>query len=243
MRHQPSDDLLRVFIRSKGLGSASSNRITRARQTFVEAFQTYLNREADSLLNAAKEQLQEGGQPGGDASEEKRERNNEVRTIELGDGMPPLAPGAHARAWRVRGSQWRRETDGRALMLAVIRYLASMHSRGRQRYYDEAVDSYGTPLFPRRDEVQGNWTRVEQGMDRCVYVNLTNKNKEAFLAKACAAVQLPSGSQYGLARRSRCCWTSEKGGAGSRCDGDLPHIPALAVLPAEGGGECRQHGD
>ena len=198
MRHQPSDDLLRVIIRSRGLGMASASRMERTRRTFVEAFQTYLNREADRLIDAAREQRQEEARPQGETSSPTHQESDAVRTIDLGDGKPPLTSRAFARAWRVRGGAWRRAPSGRTLMIAVIRYLASLDVRGRQRYYAEAIDSSEAPLFPPEKEGQRGWRRVESDIDRWVYVHMSNQNQERFLSEACAAVQPRDGGTIRL---------------------------------------------
>lgn len=201
MRHNPSDDLLRVIIKSMGLGLAHTNRIERARRTFVETFRTYLDREADSLLSAAKEQLNEEVRPSEAPSETDSGGEHEIRVVDLGDGQPPLSSAKWERAWRAQGSAWHRESDGAALMMAVIRYLASIDARGRQRYYDEAMEVWGAPLFFRHEESQGKrgrWVQVEPGIDRWVNTGRSNKSKERFLARACAAVQMPSGESAKL---------------------------------------------
>lgn len=187
MRHQPSDDLLKLIIKGKNLGSASAKRLERARLTFVEAFQTYLDENAKRLFDAAKEQREEEPSP-------ERDDNDRGRRFELGDGKPPLGTG-FARAWRLPGGAWQREPNGRSVALAVIRYLASRDARGRQRYYAEAVDKYGFPLFS--SEEKPGWRRIEESVDAWVQVNRSNRDQEQFLRRACTAVQL-SGDAAGM---------------------------------------------
>ena len=195
MRHQPSDDLLKLIIKGKNLGSASAKRLERARRTFVEAFQTFLDQSAERLFDAAKGQRDEVGAP--TEGELEREGGRGGRLVELGDGQPPLGSG-WARAWRVQDGPWQRESNGRNVALAVIRHLASRDARGRHQYYAEARDQWGEPLFSNKEGP--GCRRIEEDADVWAYVSRSNKDQERFLKRACTAVQLPGGATMQLGR-------------------------------------------
>ena len=196
-RRQPSDELVRLIIKAKGLGYASPARVERMRRSFVATFEAYMDREADRLLDAARDQQREDPRPASDepgtASKKKEE---EPAVVDLGDGGTPIGPNSHERAWRVKGGPWQRESNGRDLMLSVIRHLASIDVRGRQRFYGEAVDRWGEPLFS--DSEGRQWRRVEPEFDKAVNINRSHRSIETFLAQACAQCQTSTGAPIRL---------------------------------------------
>ena len=118
--------------------------------------------------------------------------------MDLGDGSTPIRRDHHERAWRVRGGPWKRERNGRELMLAVIRHLASVDVRGRQRFYGEPVDRWGEPLFSEPEGKGIDWRRVEADVDKVVNINRTHGGIETFLAQACTQCQTSAGASIRL---------------------------------------------
>ncbi|MCY4497253.1 MAG: type I restriction enzyme HsdR N-terminal domain-containing protein [Rhodospirillaceae bacterium] len=183
-RQRPSDDLLRFILRSRKLGSASARRLDRVRESFVATFEAYIDRETDRLLSAARDQQREDPRPTSDEPGTVSKKEDDPPVVDLGDGGTPIRRDAHERAWRVKDGTWRRERSGRELMLSVIRHLDSIDVRGCQRFYDEAVDQWGEPLFLEREGRR--WRRVEPEFDKAVSVNRSHRSIEGFLAQACA---------------------------------------------------------
>ena len=190
MRERPSKELAKLIIRGKTLGNANASRVDRMQRLFVEAVKIHDSPREHWI-----------GQPeiAVNVPRKKEKKKEEVRGIDLEDGLPPLkSKGYHYhRAWRIRGGRWRRVDAGKILMLEVIRHLASIDVRGKQRYYAEAADSRGR-LFRNVEVKPVHWQRVEEGFDWWVLTHLGNKDKERFLARACALVKRPDGATIQL---------------------------------------------
>ncbi|MCY4192078.1 MAG: type I restriction enzyme HsdR N-terminal domain-containing protein, partial [Rhodospirillaceae bacterium] len=144
-RHRPSDQFVGIIMKEKNLGQQRTKRLEQVRQSFIATFEEYVDRETNRVLAAARDQQREesrhqSGMPG-DNNAPKRER--EPRIVPLDDGGPPLNPSSQARAWRLKGGTWKRESNGRDLFVAVMRHLASIDVRGSKRFYDEAVTASG----------------------------------------------------------------------------------------------------
>ena len=200
-RRQPGDDLVRLIIRAKELGYASTARVERIRRSFVSTFEAYMDRESDRLLAAARDQQREEQQAtseGLHTAASDADHGEAVPHVDLGDGGSPIRYEYRERAWRVKGGPWRREKNGRDLMISVIRHLASHDVRGRQRFYGEAVDQWGEHLFSDPGEDSTNWRRVEPDIDKWVWVHRSHRNMEAFLKDACSQCQLPIGAPIRL---------------------------------------------
>lgn len=197
-RQQPSDDLLRFILRNRKLGSASARRLERMRRSFVATFEAYIDRETDRLLAAVRDQQREEPRPESAPEENAPPVRKKARTVDLGDGRDPLNPESRERAWRVRGGDWQREPDGRSLMLAVLRYLASIDSRGRYRFYDETVTATGGRMFLDIQEHPSKWRRVEPGMDKFVKVHRSYGDMAQLLAQACAQCRTSTGAPIRL---------------------------------------------
>ena len=199
-RHRPDDELLRLIIRNRKLGVATANRIERVRQSFVATFEAYIDRETDRLLAAARDQQRE--EPRAPIDEPEPTSGAEVADpaalVDLDDGNAPIRRDSMERAWRVSGGSWRRERNGRELMVSVIRHLASIDIRGRQRFYDEAVDRWGEPLFSDPEGKPTDWRRVEPDVDKVMYINRSHRDIEAFLAQACAQCRTSTGAPIRL---------------------------------------------
>ena len=78
-------------------------------------------------------------------------------------------------------------------MVAVMRYLASIDGRGRQRFYDEAVTASGVPMFSDTEGLPKQWRRVEPSIAKFVLVNRSNKDMEQLIAQACKQCRPSSG--------------------------------------------------
>ena len=184
-RNRPSDDLIRIIMKEKKLGHAFAPRVERVRQSFVATFEAYLDRETDRVLVAARDQQREEPRPASEPEESTPNEQEEARIADLGDGGNPLNSDARERAWRLKGGTWKRESTGRDLMVAVMRYLASIDGRGRHRFYDEAVTASGAPMFSNTDGPPKHWRRVEPSIEKFVLVNRSNRAMEQILAQAC----------------------------------------------------------
>lgn len=192
-RHRPSDDLIRIIMKEKNLGYAFAPRVERVRQSFVATFEAYLDRETDRVLVAARDQQREEPRPVSEPEESAPNDRGEARVVDLGDGGAPLNSESRERAWRVKGQVWRREPNGRLLMLSVLRYLASIDGRGRYRFYDETVTVTGARMFSNVQEHPNQWRRVEPDIDRFVNVNRSYRDIEQLLAQACSQCRPASG--------------------------------------------------
>lgn len=192
-RHRPSDELVRTIMKEKKLGHAFAPRVERVRQSFIATFDVYVDRETDRLLAAARDQQREEPRPPSDMLESAPEREREPRIVRLDDGGPPLNSHTRARAWRLKGGAWTRMSTGRDLMVAVMRYLASIDGRGRQRFYDEAVTVSGVPMFSDTEGPPKQWRRVEPSIAKFVLVNRSNKDMEQLIAQACKQCRPSSG--------------------------------------------------
>lgn len=188
-RHHPSNDLLKIIMREKDLGFATAPRIERMRQNFIATLDAYVDRETDRLLDAAREQQREEPPP-----KSEPEPAPDAPPVDLGDGGAPLRQATKERAWRVKGGEWQRVPTGRGVLIAVLRYLASIDGRGRQRFYNEAVTRTGAPMFSDTEIDPRQWWRVEPGIDRFVKVHRSNKNMEQIIAQACRQCRTSAGA-------------------------------------------------
>ena len=197
-RTRPSDDLLRLIMKTKKLGYASATRVDRMRRSFVATFEAYMDRETDRLLDAARDQQREEPRATRDETQPTTGAGEAepAPLVDLGDGGIPIGRDSHERAWRVKDGPWQRERSGRDLMLSVVRHLASIDVRGRQRFYGESVDRWGEPLFSEREGK--NWRRVEPEFDKAVKVHRSHRGIERFLAQACAQCQTSTGAPIRL---------------------------------------------
>lgn len=197
-RYGPSDELLRLIMKRRNLGYASTARVERVRRSFVTTFESYMDRETDRLLDAARDQQREEPRPQSAPEENAPTVREEVRTVDLADGGEPLNLESRERAWRVKGGDWRREPNGRTLLVAVLRYLASIDSRGPYRFYDETVTATGGHMFSDTQEHPDRWRRVESGIDKFVKIHRSYSDMEQLLAQACAQCQTLSGAPVRL---------------------------------------------
>lgn len=197
-RYRPSDELVRTIIREKKLGQANANRIERVRPSFVATFDAYIDRETDRLLDAAREQQREEPPTTSAPTQEAPPNDDESRDVDLGDGSAPLRYRSMERAWRVKGAPWQREPSGRAVFVAALRYLASIDSRGRHRFYDETVLRMGAPMFSDTQIDPKKWWRVEPGIDKFVKVHHSNSYMERIVAQACKQCRPLSGLEIRL---------------------------------------------
>ena len=120
--------------------------------------------------------------------------DEENRDVDLGDGSAPLRYASTERAWRVKGGAWQREPTGRGVYVAVLRYLASIDGRGRHRFYSEAVNRTGTPMFSDTENDPKKWWRIEPGIDKFVKVHHSNKYMEQLIAQACQQCRPSTGA-------------------------------------------------
>ena len=110
-RRQPSDEFLRMLIKSTKLGIATASRIKRARESFVSTFGYYIDRETDSLFEAARGHRQEVETQEKIEKEQRDHSEHEVaapetlqpdgveQSLDLGDGGTPITAGL-ACSWR-----------------------------------------------------------------------------------------------------------------------------------------------
>ena len=193
-RHRPSDDLVRTIMKEKGLGHAFAPRVERVRQAFIATFEAFVDRETDRVLDAARDQQREEPRPASEPQKDAANDRREARIVDLGDGSEPLNSETRERAWRVRGGEWRREPNGRSLLLSVLRYLASIDGRGRHRFYDEARGAMGAPIFSDTQEHPHDWRRVEPDIERFVKINRSNSSMERVIAQACKQCRPATGA-------------------------------------------------
>ena len=160
-----------------------------------------MDRETDRLFAEARDRQREEPREPGDEPQPTSgsEAAESDASVDLGDGGSPIRRGAHERAWRVKGGPWQRESNGRKLLVSVIRYLASIDVRGRQRFYDEAAFPQGKPLFSDSEERSSSWRRVESDIDKVVNIrHSSHPGIEAFLAQACAQCKTSTGAPIRL---------------------------------------------
>ena len=119
--------------------------------------------------------------------------------MDLGDGGPPLSHQTRERAWRVKDGPWRREPNAKILLVSVVRYLASIDVRGRQRFYDEAVTATGLPMFSDTKQVRPkHWVPVEPDIVKFVNVNHSYESARRLIAQACSQCQTAIGAPLRL---------------------------------------------
>ena len=197
-RHRPSNNLIKIIMKDRDLGYASAPRVERVRQSFIATFDAYVDRyvdrETDRLLAAAREQQREEPPPTGEPAPDIAPSDEENRDVDLGDGSAPLRYASTERAWRVKGGAWQREPTGRGVYVAVLRYLASIDGRGRHRFYSEAVNRTGTPMFSDTENDPKKWWRIEPGIDKFVKVHHSNKYMEQSIAQACQQCRPSTGA-------------------------------------------------
>ena len=199
-RRRPSNEFLRLVIREKKLGQANAPRVERVRKSFIATFELYVDRVTDRLLAAARERQHEEPSPARDIPQTSPEGSAEPRVHDLGDGGPPLIPEARPRAWRVKGGTWQREPGGRTVFVAVLRHLASIDSRGRDRFYDEVRTARGARMFSDRppEGKAKQWRRIEPDVEKFVKVHHSNEALESLLAQACRECRRTSGAPVRL---------------------------------------------
>ena len=152
-----------------------------------------MDRETDRLLAAARDQQREEPRATGEEPQSGVGEAEPAPLVDLGDGGAPIRRDSFERAWRVKGGDWRREPSGRELMFSVIHYLAAIDMRGRERFYREAVNRLGEPLFPDAERESRKWRRVEPDIDRVVNIHRSHQSIGAFLAQACTQCRTSTG--------------------------------------------------
>lgn len=175
-RRRPSEDVLGIIIKEK-LGAAYTPQLERVRQSFITQFDAYICREFDLRSSAT------GKQQG-------REQKN---------GEDP--PGNVIRgtcAWRVKGEEWQACPNGRDLLIAVMRHLASIDARGRLGFYDGAITASGNPMFSDHNVKAREWRQVEPDIDKFVRVHLGYDAMRGVIAQACRQCRPANGASVQL---------------------------------------------
>lgn len=168
-------------------GFATQTRVEDSKNHFRFTFESYIDGETNRVLNAARERLDEEGKP--DIPADKPESSSAAQESEasLNDLDVP--------AWRVQGGDWRVERNGRALQLAVARWLASVDRRGVDTFYRSIVDTWGDRFFVNAvpDGQEGAYREVEPGRGYWTRIHLSNSDRLSRLKRWCDQTQKPEG--------------------------------------------------
>ncbi len=192
VRHSPSDGFIRFLLndlKKDGLnfGLVTKARVEESKEHFRNTFENYIDGETNRVLDAAREQIDEEDKP--NTAGEWQESS----TVTQEDRPTPNKPDGPA--WRIRGGDWRVEKNGRVLLLAVARWLASVDRRGVDGFYRSIVSYWGDRFFIEAvpEGKEGVYREVEPGRGYWAFVNLQNSNKLLRLKRWCDQTQKQDG--------------------------------------------------
>lgn len=188
----PPEEIRRILFKQWGINKNRRD-VALFEQVWPECVETFIESRArkmqiDELLQEVKDNQQGETQSGSSewGSGEQETRTDRSCTFNTHGGTVSIDPRTIKRAWKPSKSEnWNVESNGRIVLIVVIKYLSTLDSRGPKEFLEECAQNC-TIIKHDSEFTEGsskkNWRECDEGY--LVYTNLSNVYKRDHIKRA-----------------------------------------------------------